>query len=166
MGKEGYFGGRSSKKGVVVGGGGGGGGDAETQAPSGCMCAVFQFFDFHPFHFPNITQQQTSFKPPSCTLEDHATVSKGIILVITTHCSSFKPPTTFFFFILIWVLCNSGAEAPRNSLESEDADAPVSSLSSKQEDFKIPVSLSDCEFFMTFSLHTLLVGFMFVYFVK
>ncbi|BAU02422.1 hypothetical protein LR48_Vigan10g081700 [Vigna angularis] len=75
MGKEGYFAGRSSKKGVVVGGGGGG--DAETQAPSGCMCAVFQFFDFHPFHFPNITQQQTSFKPPSCTLQDHATVSKG-----------------------------------------------------------------------------------------
>jgi len=36
-------------------------------------------------------------------------------------------------------LCNSGAEAPRNSLESEDGDGPVSSLSSK-EDFKIPVS--------------------------
>ncbi|XP_027923122.1 uncharacterized protein LOC114181010 isoform X2 [Vigna unguiculata] len=81
MGKEGYFAGRSSKRGVVVGGGGGGAAaaaaDAETQAPSGCMCAVFQFFDFHPFHFPNITQQQNSFKPPSCTLEDHATVSKG-----------------------------------------------------------------------------------------
>jgi len=116
MGKEGYFAGRSSKRGVVVGGGGGGGAaaaaDAETQAPSGCMCAVFQFFDFHPFHFPNITQQQNSFKPPSCTLEDHATVSKGIILVIITHVSN-HPPTTFFFsfscgFCVIQVLKHLG----------------------------------------------------------
>ena len=35
MGKEWYFAGRSSKRGV------GGGAEAETQAPSGCMCAVF-----------------------------------------------------------------------------------------------------------------------------
>jgi len=93
MGKEGYFAGRSSKRGVVVGGGGRRN-DAETQVPSGCMCAVFQFFDFHPFHFPNINQQQPSFKPPSCTLEDHTTVSKGIL---SSHCSCFKPPTTFLF---------------------------------------------------------------------
>ncbi|KAK7380219.1 hypothetical protein VNO78_32724 [Psophocarpus tetragonolobus] len=108
MGKEWYFAGRSSKRGV-----GGGSAEAETQAPSGCMCAVFQFFDFHPFHFPNINQHQqhqTSFKPPSCTSEDHTTtVSKG-------------------------------SEAPRNSLESEDGDGPVSSLSSK-EDFKIPKNI-------------------------
>ena len=39
------------------------------------------------------------------------------------------------------VLCNSGAEAPRNSLEAEDGDGTVSSLSSKEDDFKIPVSL-------------------------
>ncbi|KHN31551.1 hypothetical protein glysoja_029686 [Glycine soja] len=109
MGKEWYFAGRSSKRGV------GGGAEAETQAPSGCMCAVFQFFDFHPFHFPNINQQhqqdqQASFKPPSCTSEDHTTVSKG-------------------------------AEAPRNSLEAEDGDGTVSSLSSKEDDFKIPKNI-------------------------
>ncbi|CAJ1952602.1 unnamed protein product [Sphenostylis stenocarpa] len=109
MGREWYFAGRSSKRGVVVGGGGGGG-EAEAQEPSGCMCAVFQLFDFHPFHFPNINQQQTSFKPPSCSLEDHTRVSKG-------------------------------AEAPRNSLESEDGDGHVSSLSSKEEDFKIPKNI-------------------------
>ncbi|KAG4991683.1 hypothetical protein JHK87_025140 [Glycine soja] len=111
MGKEWYFAGRSSKRGVV---GVGGEAEAETQAPSGCMCAVFQFFDFHPFHFPNINQhhqqEQTSFKPPSCTSEDHTTVPKG-------------------------------AEAPRNSLESEDGDGTVSSLSSKEEDFKIPKNI-------------------------
>ncbi|RDX83297.1 hypothetical protein CR513_35800, partial [Mucuna pruriens] len=107
MGKEWHFVGRSSKRGVV-----GGVAEAETQAPSGCMCAVFQFFDLHPFHFPNINQQQhqTSFKPPSCTPEDHTTVSKG-------------------------------AEAPRNSLESEDGDGTMSSLSSKEEDFKIPKNI-------------------------
>ncbi|TKY45093.1 hypothetical protein E2542_SST31379 [Spatholobus suberectus] len=108
MGKERYWAGRSSKRGV------GGSAEAETQAPSGCMCAVFQFFDFHPFHFPNINHhhhhQQTSFKPPSCTPEDHTTVSKG-------------------------------AEAPRNSLELEDGDGTISSFSSKEEDFKIPENI-------------------------
>ncbi|XP_020240330.1 uncharacterized protein LOC109819133 isoform X2 [Cajanus cajan] len=103
MGREWHFAGRFSKRSGV-----GSAEESETQAPSGCMCAVFQFFDFHPFHFHNINHQhqQSSFKPPSCTPEDHTTVSKG-------------------------------AEAPRNSLESEDGDGTISSLSSK-EDFKIP----------------------------
>ena len=124
MGKEWYFVGRSSKRGVV---GVGGEAEAETQAPSGCMCAVFQFFDFHPFHFPNINQhhqqEQTSFKPPSCTSEDHTTVPKGIIIIIIIIGILVIISLFLFSFFLIWYfLCNSGAEAPRNSLESEDGD--------------------------------------------
>ncbi|KAL2334574.1 hypothetical protein Fmac_015787 [Flemingia macrophylla] len=109
MGREWHFSGRFSKR-----SGSGSAEEAEAQAPSGCMCAVFQFFDFHPFHFPNISHQhqQSSFKPPACTPEDHihTTISKG-------------------------------AEAPRNSLESEDGDGTISSLSSKEEDFKIPKNI-------------------------
>ncbi|KAL5139781.1 Protein LONGIFOLIA 2 [Glycine soja] len=63
MGKEWHWSGRSSKR----------GGGAETEIPSGCMCAMFQAFDFHPFHF-SINQQQSSIK--SRTPEDH-TVLKG-----------------------------------------------------------------------------------------
>ncbi|KAJ1423888.1 hypothetical protein SESBI_12170 [Sesbania bispinosa] len=96
MGKEWYWSGRSSKR----------GGRAETEIPSGCMCAVFQAFDFHPFHF-SMNHQQPSFKSASrIPLSDDHTVPKG-------------------------------AEAPRNSLESEDGT--VSSIS-KEENFKIPVS--------------------------
>ncbi|XP_029126470.1 uncharacterized protein LOC109790646 isoform X2 [Cajanus cajan] len=55
MGKEWNWGGRSSKRGA----------QAETQISSGCMCALFQAFDFHPFHF-SINHQQ-----PSRTSQDH-----------------------------------------------------------------------------------------------
>ncbi|XP_027364724.1 serine/arginine repetitive matrix protein 1 [Abrus precatorius] len=95
MGKEWNWGGRSSKR----------GGGAETQIPSGCMCAVFQAFDFHPFHF-SLNHQQPSFKSTSRTPDDPR-VPKG-------------------------------AEAPRNSLESEDGT--VSSIS-KEENFKIPKNI-------------------------
>ncbi|RZB44063.1 proteoglycan 4-like [Glycine soja] len=64
MGKEWHREGRSSKR----------GGGAQTEIPSGCMCAMFQVFDFHPFHF-SIDQQHSSFK--SRTPEDH-TVPKGV----------------------------------------------------------------------------------------
>ncbi|KAI9072150.1 hypothetical protein K1719_016903 [Acacia pycnantha] len=91
MGKEWYWSGRSSKR-----------GEADAKNPTGCMCAFFQFFDFHPLHFP-IQQQQPSFKLPSDNAEDQS-IPKG-------------------------------AEAPRNSLESEDG---TMSLISKEEDLKIP----------------------------
>nr|KYP74933.1 hypothetical protein KK1_007628 [Cajanus cajan] len=61
MGKEWNWGGRSSKRGA----------QAETQISSGCMCALFQAFDFHPFHF-SINHQQ-----PSRTSQDH-TLPKGV----------------------------------------------------------------------------------------
>ncbi|XP_027357291.1 uncharacterized protein LOC113866680 [Abrus precatorius] len=102
MGKEWYWTGKSSKR--------GGGAEAETPTSSGCMCAVFHFFDFHPFNFPTINQQQqqqASFKPPSCISEDYSTVPKG-------------------------------AEAPRNSLESENGNGTVSS---KEDNFKIPKNI-------------------------
>ncbi|KAK7314943.1 hypothetical protein VNO77_33475 [Canavalia gladiata] len=109
MGKEWYWTGRSSKR-----GGGVEGTETQTQTPSsGCMCAVFQFFDFHPFHFPTMNHhhQHDSFKPPSCLQED--------------------PVTTV----------PKGAEAPRNSLESEDGNDTVSSSLSKEENFKIPKNI-------------------------
>lgn len=86
MGKEWYWASKSSKRSGV-----GGGTEAEKQTqiqtaetPSGCMCAVFQFFDFHPFHFPttiNNQQQQTTVKSASCILQDHTTVLKGFALL-------------------------------------------------------------------------------------
>ncbi|KAH7537952.1 uncharacterized protein LOC107414431 [Ziziphus jujuba] len=71
MGKEWHWGGRSSKRGGV------GGGAADRDATSsGCMSAVFQFFDFHQFQFP-LHHQQPSFNPTSFPLED-PTSPKGV----------------------------------------------------------------------------------------
>ncbi|WCJ36570.1 hypothetical protein M5689_017761 [Euphorbia peplus] len=60
MGKEWYWGGTKSSKNE--------GRDKDTRinttstTPSGCMCSVFQLFDFHQFHFPNSNQPHSS--PP------------------------------------------------------------------------------------------------------
>jgi hypothetical protein len=76
MGKERYWIGKSSKKSVIIE-------ENETKTtptpPSGCMCAVFQFFDFHPFHFPNSINHQQEITS-SCISKDHTTttVPKGI----------------------------------------------------------------------------------------
>ncbi|XP_031263709.1 uncharacterized protein LOC116121941 [Pistacia vera] len=75
MGKEWYWGGNrsttNSKRGVAEK-------DTSTSAatPSGCMSAVFQFFDFHHFQFP-LHQHQPAFKPDSFIPEDH-TILKGV----------------------------------------------------------------------------------------
>ncbi|OIW06630.1 hypothetical protein TanjilG_04024 [Lupinus angustifolius] len=91
-----------------------------AEIPSGCMCAVFQLFDFHPFHFSlnqqqqhqqqqqQHQQQQPSFNSSSHNVQqDLQTVPKG-------------------------------AEAPRNSLESEDGT--ISTIS-KDENLKIPKNI-------------------------
>lgn len=71
MGKEWYYwgGGKTSKKG---GGGGGGGREGEKHSanlPTGCMCAVFQLFDFHQFQFPlNHGQQSSNLLQPNSFL--------------------------------------------------------------------------------------------------
>ena len=74
MGKDyWYWGGRSSKR--------GGGAERETEITSrGCMCAVLQAFDFHPFHFSINQQQQPSYsyKTPSSISQDLQSVPKGI----------------------------------------------------------------------------------------
>lgn len=89
MGKEWHWSGRSSKR----------GGGAETEIPSGCMCAMFQAFDFHPFHF-SINQQQSSIK--SRTPEDH-TVPKGT-LVLSIYSSLLSKITTFLqVFFNLWL---------------------------------------------------------------
>ncbi|KAI4347482.1 hypothetical protein L6164_008292 [Bauhinia variegata] len=66
MGKEGYWAGRSSSKKSAAAA------DTETPSSTGCMCAVFQFFDFHLF----IHQQQASFKPNSCNIPQDYNVLK------------------------------------------------------------------------------------------
>jgi hypothetical protein len=92
MGKDNwYWGGRSSNN---------------KRKPSGCMCAVFQAFDFHPFNF-SINQQQTTLNSPSSPIQK--------------------------------ITLPKGAEAPRNSLESEDGT--FSSISKEDNNFKFPVSL-------------------------
>ncbi|XP_030532878.1 uncharacterized protein LOC115742620 [Rhodamnia argentea] len=66
MGREWYWGGgRSTKR----------GGDHQKETTSsGCMCAVFHFFDFHQFQFA--INQQPSFKFGS-SLPDEPTIPKG-----------------------------------------------------------------------------------------
>ncbi|KAG5223105.1 DUF4378 domain-containing protein/VARLMGL domain-containing protein [Salix suchowensis] len=109
MGKEWYYwgGGKTSKK----GGGGGEGEKDGVNSPSGCMCAVFQLFDFHQqFQFPlNHEQQSSNFLQPSSFLPlDDPPVPKG-------------------------------AEAPRNSLEMEEEEPSLPS--SKDEKFYIPMGI-------------------------
>ncbi|CAK8532545.1 unnamed protein product [Lathyrus sativus] len=65
MGKEWNWVGKSSKRSVIVE-------ENHETAPSGCMCAVFQFFDFHHLSNSINHQQQITFKSPSSTL-----VTKG-----------------------------------------------------------------------------------------
>ncbi|KAJ8752931.1 hypothetical protein K2173_008666 [Erythroxylum novogranatense] len=68
MGRDWYWG--SSKSSKRDGGrSGGGGDDGGTSVATGCMCAVFQLFDFHQFQFANL-QQQSSFKPNSFIPEE------------------------------------------------------------------------------------------------
>ncbi|CAI8604555.1 unnamed protein product [Vicia faba] len=52
MGKDWYWGARKSSKKTTP----------QTDIPSGCMCALFQTFDFHPFHF-SINQPQQHHSP-------------------------------------------------------------------------------------------------------
>ncbi|XP_058779269.1 uncharacterized protein LOC131653200 isoform X2 [Vicia villosa] len=63
MGKEWNWIGKSSKRSVIVEENH----ETKTTTPSGCMCAVFQFFDFHHFSNSINHQQQITFKSPSST---------------------------------------------------------------------------------------------------
>ncbi|KAJ8771443.1 hypothetical protein K2173_026620 [Erythroxylum novogranatense] len=69
-------GGKSSKRGGRRVGDGDAVEDGGGTPASGCMCSIFQLFDFHPFHFANL-HQQTSLKPNSSIPRDND-VSKGI----------------------------------------------------------------------------------------
>ncbi|CAI8593594.1 unnamed protein product [Vicia faba] len=60
MGKEWNWVGKSSKRSVIVE-------ENHETTPSGCMCAVFRFFDFHHFSNSINHQQQITFKSPSST---------------------------------------------------------------------------------------------------
>lgn len=54
------WGGKTSKR--------GGGGAERDSTTSGCMCAVFQFFDFHQLQFPNLHHQQHSLHPEDLSI--------------------------------------------------------------------------------------------------
>ncbi|KAF7821269.1 serine/arginine repetitive matrix protein 1 [Senna tora] len=92
--------------------------EEEAQTSSGCMCAFFHFFDFHPFNHFSIQHQHQHQQPPplnssaSCLPQD-LTIPKGV-------------------------------EAPRNSLEIlEDGDGTTANTmhcnASKDENLKIPI---------------------------
>ncbi|KAJ7975630.1 LOW protein: M-phase inducer phosphatase-like protein [Quillaja saponaria] len=68
MGREWYWSGRSSKR---------GGGGADREPHSGCMSAVFQFFDLHPFHFPLNQQHPSNLKPTTLVPQDDS-LPKGV----------------------------------------------------------------------------------------
>jgi len=81
MGKEWYGVRKSSKRNVIVEGNN----ETTPTPPSGCMCAFFQFFDFHPCHFPNTITHQQEITSSSCISKEHTTttttsVPKGIII--------------------------------------------------------------------------------------
>ncbi|PON69948.1 LOW protein: M-phase inducer phosphatase-like protein [Parasponia andersonii] len=65
MGKEyWYWGGKTSKRGR------GAAVDRDAAASAGCMCAVFQLFDFHQFQLANLNQAKPSLKPTSFLPEE------------------------------------------------------------------------------------------------
>ncbi|KAK6250517.1 hypothetical protein SCA6_004522 [Theobroma cacao] len=89
--------------------------------PSGCISAVFHLFDFHHFQFP--LNHQTS----------------------SSSCSCFKPDS---FLSPGHTTALKGAEAPRNSLESEEegstsasASASFTSTSKEEEILNIPMGI-------------------------
>ncbi|XVE64142.1 hypothetical protein DITRI_Ditri07aG0077900 [Diplodiscus trichospermus] len=97
--------------------------DPAQTTPSGCMSAVFHLFDFHHFHFPLSTQTSSS------------------------SCSCFKPDS-FLNSPDTTTTTIKGAEAPRNSLESEEegstsasASASLTSTSKEEELLNIPIGI-------------------------
>ncbi|KAE9464934.1 hypothetical protein C3L33_03158, partial [Rhododendron williamsianum] len=110
--KAGGSGGRSTKKGRVEG----------NHTASGCMNAVFQLFDFHHFQFP-LHHQRQDRRLSSLTL------------------SSQKNPSEEKFRHGVSEN-NAGVEAPRNSLEMEEAFASFPSSTMKgEESFNIPMGI-------------------------
>ncbi|XVE58637.1 hypothetical protein DITRI_Ditri04bG0185100 [Diplodiscus trichospermus] len=88
--------------------------------PSGCIGAVFHLFDFHHINFP-LYHQTSSGRSCSCFKPD-----------------SFISPDTAITTAI------KGAEAPRNSLESEEEDstsASVTSTSKEEEILNIPMRI-------------------------
>lgn len=113
MGKEWYWGGSSKSSNSKRGPENDSISNSNTTATSGCMSALFQFFDFHHFQFPLNHHHASSFKPTNNSFlpEDHS-ILKGV-------------------------------EAPRNSLELEEPPFSSASTNSKEEEetLNIPVSL-------------------------
>ncbi|OMO85963.1 hypothetical protein CCACVL1_09900 [Corchorus capsularis] len=98
-------------------------------APSGCISAVFQLFDFHHFQFPL----------------NHSTGS-------SSSCGCFKPDSFYSpnpTPTAVTTTTLKGTEAPRNSLESEEEGSTTStsvsvsltSTSKEDENLNIPVGI-------------------------
>ncbi|XP_039690854.1 uncharacterized protein [Medicago truncatula] len=135
MGKEWYGVRKSSKRSVIVEGN-----ETTPSPPSGCMCAFFQFFDFHPFHFPNTINHQQEITSSSCISKEH-TLGAGSRTNFLQVEKRNSQPSDFSGERLskehtTTTSVSKGAEAPRNSLKSEDSI--VSASLSKEENLKIP----------------------------
>ncbi|GMJ06566.1 TON1 Recruiting Motif 25 [Hibiscus trionum] len=96
----------------------------DTTAPTGCMSAVFHFFDFHHFQFP---LNQTNTSTPSSN---------------SSSCGCFKPTHSFLSPRSAFVPTTlKGTEAPRNSLESEEESSASASASTSKEEENLNIPL-------------------------
>jgi len=102
MGKEWYGVRKSSKRSVIVEGN-----ETTPTPPSGCMCAFFQFFDFHPFHFPNTINHQQEITSSSCISKEHTTTSvpKGLIIFYSVFEVKLFKQVLLFNYLLCFFLC-------------------------------------------------------------
>jgi len=124
--------------------------EASSSTSAGCMCAVFQLFDFHPLshhqhhHPPRSTVSLNPIVSPPPPDDDH--LSKGSFF------SLFIGPKSDFdiwvWFLSLIFLCisdqnlilsngsvkNLGTEAPRNSVESEEEESSLPCTPKQKED--------------------------------
>ncbi|XP_039066294.1 uncharacterized protein LOC120211860 [Hibiscus syriacus] len=125
MGRDWYWGSGAAKTSIATSSSKRAAASADTTTSTGCMSAVFQFFDFHHFQFPlNHSQNSSS----------------------SSSCGCFKQPNSFFSpHSTIVPTTLRGTEAPRNSLESEEESSTSVSVSltstSKEENLNIPMGI-------------------------
>ncbi|XP_023553055.1 uncharacterized protein LOC111810568 isoform X1 [Cucurbita pepo subsp. pepo] len=95
--------------------------EASSSTSAGCMCAVFQLFDFHPLshhqhhHPPPSTVSLNPIVSPPPPDDDHLSKDQNLIL----SNGSVK---------------NLGIEAPRNSVESEEEESSLPCTPKQKED--------------------------------
>ncbi|KAK8537094.1 hypothetical protein V6N13_042042 [Hibiscus sabdariffa] len=130
MGKDWYWGSGAAKTPIATSSSKRAAAPADT-TPTGCISAVFQFFDFHHFQLP-LNNNQTSTSTQSNSSSS------------SSSCGCFKQPQSFLSPHSTFVPTTlKGTDAPRNSLESEEssASASLTSTSKDEENLNIPMGI-------------------------